>query len=806
MKSLVLIISFFLAFSSISAQNIIVKGIVTDQGKQSLPFVNVYIRNTAIGTITDQKGRFAISVPAEKFPLTLQFSRISYQSETIQISSITENSDLEVSLLLISSELEEVNVSSLHFRARTIQSITPKLGTVQTSASSGEIENLIKTLPGVFSGNSMSYQYSVRGGNYDENLVYINGIEMMRPQLVQNSQNEGISFINANLVGAIFFSAGGFDAEYGDKLSSVLDIRYEKPRALNYSFQAGLLGGTYWYKQRVSDRLALMSALRYRNTKYLSKFLPEKGDYFPQSFDFQNLIYWNFSRNWLLEFFNYTSSNSYLFQPKERKSDFGTIQEAYNINIYFDGSEQNKYLNLMNAITFRHQKNALKLDFAFISNNLKESLNQDIMAQYWLNELDKELGSETLGDSLLNLGVGTSLNHLRNSLFANLYTFQSNTAFIKDNLILKAGVTFRKEYFISDYNTWEMIDSAGYSLPDMSDQLALSYSNSYSVDIEQFRVQGYLHSEYAENISWGRLILAAGLRYHQLKWHSKPIISPRLRLAINPEAWPQAVFRVSAGLYYQPAFYREIINLNGELNNKLRAQQSIHLVFGSDIKLNIWSRPFLLTSELYYKLMPYVYIYEVNNLKIDYYPNQEASAYAYGADIKLSGEFVPGMESWFSISYLKTAENILNDGHGNIYRPMDQRITAHIFFQDYLPGNESYKVNLNFNFGSGLPYGPPHFPRFMSTGRMPFYEQLDLGISKKIERNKYSKTRSHFLYKNIWLSAEVYNLFDANNVIGYYWVNVAPNQALLYNSISQLYPVPNYAVGRMFNVKMQIEF
>ncbi len=790
-----------------SAQSSIIQGIVSDENQQSLEFVSVYIKSTAIGTITNEKGQFSLKIPLSKFPLILNFSRIGYYSNSVQIKSVSELKFIEIELAINSTELPEVNVSSINYRGRNISTIKPIYGTIQTTASSGEIENLIKSLPGVIGNNTLSYQYSVRGGNFDENLIYVNGFEILRPQLIQNSQNEGLSFINSQLVKSIEFSAGGFDAEYGDKMSSVLDIKYQQPKTLSYTIQLGLLGAGFTYKNNFSQKLALLSSARYRSTKYALNYLPEKGDYFPQAFDFQNLLYFTINEHWRVDYLNYSSHNSYQFLPKERESDFGTIQESYNIKIYFDGQESSSFLNLMNATTLNYSKYNFESNIGFAIYNTKETLNQDIVAQYWLNELDKELGSETLGDSTLNLGVGTSINHQRSSLYSNLYNFQWNATLVMDNLMFKSGISYRIEDFVGQTNEWELIDSADYSLPNNTESVELSYSYSNLVEQVQKRFQAYFQTEYNKNVSIGQIIFGLGARFHYLDYTEENLISPRLRIAFKPNFSKDLVFRFSSGIYYQPIYYRELINYSGELEGNIKAQKSIQFVLGNDWDFELWNRPFKLSSELYWKKMPNIIPYEINNLKIQYFPDLSATAYSYGVDLKLSGEFVPGLESWFSLSYLKTEENIADDGAGNVFRPMDQRITANIFFQDYLPGNDSYKMNLNFSFGTGLPYGPPHFPRFMATGRMPSYEQVDLGFSKKIIQNKFSKQkRKHFLFESMWLSAEIHNLLDANNVIGYYWVRVVPNQALLYSSISQIYPVPNYSVGRLYNIKLQIEF
>ncbi len=796
---------------SVFSQEYIIRGYVQDDTFKALEFVNVYLKGTAIGTSTDEKCFFSLKVPENKFPGIIIFSFMGYEQEAIkfQKKEVNQLKSLRIKLTKTDNQLSEVTVNSNSLRASNMQSLKPIISGVLPTASSGEVENLIKALPGVVSSNDLSYQYSVRGGNYDENLIYVNDIEIIRPQLIQSGQQEGLSFINSNLVQSIKFAAGGFAAQYGDKMSSVLVIKYQEPSKLHTSFSLSLLGGEIDYKNSfLNHRINWMSSLRYRSTQYLLNSLPEKGDYHPQSADFQNIIYVHMNNNFKLQYMQYLSQNQYNFVPKTRETDFGTIQQAYNIKIYFDGQENDKFLSLLNSLKLSYLKDKFQSNFIISAYNNKEHVGQDIWAEYFLNELDKQLGSETLGDSLFNLGTGTSLNHIKNTLFSNVYNTEYKAKWLNENWKIEGGLSYRRERFYYQANEWEMIDSAGYSLPYNGQTVNLSYHRKNNISIDNYLIQGYLSTQWHQQNSWGRIYSVVGLRYHYQNFTHENLISPRFRIALKPNGNKDILFRFSTGVYYQPPFFREFLSSTNGINSSIKSQKSIHFVFGNDWNFELWHRPFKLLSEAYYKSLSHLIPFELDNIRIQYLPELESKGYAYGLDLRLSGEFVPSLESWFSLSYLYTKEDVLNDGHGYLFRPTDQRISANIFFQDYLPGNDSYKFHLNFNFGTGFPYGPPHFPRFMATGRMPAYEQVDIGFSKKIVKNKLSqrKLSGKIPFKSIWLSAEIYNLFGANNVVSYYWVRVRPNQALLYNTISDIYPIPNFSIGRIFNFKLEIKF
>jgi len=803
-KKILFLLTFFYVLNA-NAQ-ITIKGQVTDKQNKALEFVNVYIKGKAIGTITDKTGNFQLKLPKEQYPFIVLVSSVGYVQKAIQISTAAQAKNRQnITLVSAENRIEEVVVQSDAIRANNMQILKPVISTLLPNSSGGNVENLIKSLPGVSSPNELSYQYSVRGGNYDENLIYVNGVEIIRPQLIRSGQQEGMSFINSNLVKSIKFTAGGFDAKYGDKMSSVLDIKYQEPKKQDASISFSLLGGELLYKNSFLKKHSLnwMSSIRYRSSKYLLNSLPEKGDYKPQAFDFQNVLNYQLTKNTKIQYLQYFSNNTYNFAPTSRRTDFGTLQDAYNITIYFDGKESDQFLNLINSFKLSHQKGKFSVNLLATSYNNIEKIGQDINAEYFLNQLDKQLDSKTFGDSLFNLGTGISLNHIRNKLYSNLYNTEFNLNYITEKTQINTGISYRNEFFNYQSSEWEMIDSAGYSLPYNENNLELSYQQKNQLEINNERLQAFFQIRNYAEIRIGKLFTSVGLRFHYNQLTKENLVSPRARISFKPQTEKDIMFHFSSGVYYQTPFFHEFIDSKNEFK-AVKSQKSIHFVLGADWNFKIWRRPFKISSETYYKNLTRLIPFEIDNLKISYFPNQVSKGYTYGTDFKISGEFVPGMESWFSLSYLVSKEDVLNDDHGYIYRPTDQRVTANIFFQDYLPGNDSYKFHLNLSFGTGLPYGPPHYPRYFATGRMPAYEQVNIGLSKAIIRNEFTLKRMPF--KSIWISAEIYNLLGANNVASYYWVRVRPNQSLLYSQIGDIYPIPNFSIGRIFNLKFEMKF
>ena len=790
------------------AQTIV--GIVKDVDGNPIELVNVIVLETREGVVTDANGKFEIKIN-KAGTYTIQFSRIGYIDSKVSVK-LKSGQKKHLTQIIKRSvhKLNLVSVKDVHSRNNNLIRINPKV--VSSIPSPNEsIEAILRTLPGVSSRNSLSSQYSVRGGNFDENLVYVNDIEVYRPFLVRSGQQEGLSFVNTDMVGSVLFSAGGFDAKYGDKMSSVLDIKYKKPYDFSGNFSVGMLGARAHIEGvAFANRMTYNIGVRYKTTKYLLLGLETTGDYFPNFADYQGFFTFDVTEKLEVDLFTNFSSNSYLFIPKTRETSFGTFNQALKLNIYFDGQELDYFNSGTEAISFIYKPNS-NVSLKFISSYFfsREAETYDILGMYFLNEVDKELGSDNLGDSLMNIGIGTFLNHARNYLTADVYNFYHRGKYEKSKNVLEWGAKIQHESIYDHLSEWQMLDSAGYSLPYSDSTVNLYYTLKSSNSIKSLRYTAYLQNTYTQDYDKLFIIFTAGLRMQYWTLNNESVLSPRFSLAINPRWKRDVQFRLSSGYYYQMPFYKELRGMDGNLNLNIKAQRSIHFVLGADYNLTIWDRPFKIISELYYKKMDLLIPYEVDNVQIRYYATNNSKGYAYGWDFKINGEFVKGTESWASISLMKTEEDILNDYYldssgtkifpGYIPRPTDQLVNFSLFFQDYLPGLPNFKAHLTLFYSSGLPFGPPEKPKYADTLRMPAYKRLDLGFSYKIkgknEKFKSFKWLNTFDY--IWVTFDVFNILDIENTISYVWIKDINNRQ---------YAVPNYMTFRRFNFKLAFYF
>lgn len=813
----------FIVFQGFGQSTAYVNGRVTDIDNYPIELANVVVANTQAGTSTNYTGRYKIIVPANE-DVVIYFSTVGYKREKRVLNlKAGEKKRLDVQLDMTSEKLAEIEVAEERKRYSTIYHINPR-ALDQLPDVSGSVESLVKTMPGVSSNNELSSQYSVRGGNYDENLIYVNGVEIYRPFLVRSGQQEGFSFLNSDMVANLSFSAGGFEAEYGDKMSSVLDIQYKEPIGWGGSLKAGLMGGTATiYGSSKDHRLTQITSFRYKKSGYILNTLETSGDYNPTFSDIQTYLTYDLTEKLEIGFVGNYSNNEYHFIPSDRETDFGLVNNALRLKVYFEGQELDKFITSQGAFTVNYKPienmNLLWSVSAFLS---QESETFDILGEYWLNQVDSNFGSSTFGDSVGSLAVGSYIDHARNYLDALVYNISHKGNYKLGDHDFKWGLKWQIEDIEDQINEWTMLDSAGYSLPPDSvnmdvftDSMVTVFDvRRYSNSLYSHRVTAYIQDTWSTIVDSAQLFLTAGVRTQYWDFNKQFLLSPRATIAIRP-AWKKDwLFRLAGGVYYQPPFYKEIFDRAGNINNNIKAQESYHIVAGADYNFKAWRRPFKFVSEIYYKKLNNLIPYSVDNLRIVYEGENNASGYAAGLDMKITGEFVKGVDSWFSVSLMQTQEDLKNDSYvktndagvastvnpGYIYRPTDQRVTVNLFFQDYFPGNPTWKVHLNMVYGSGMPFGPPNSPRYAATGRMPAYRRVDIGMSKSLissDHNYENRKGPVKWFKDFWIGLEVFNLFDINNTISYTWVRDVNNNE---------YAVPNYLTSRLFNLKLQAKF
>jgi hypothetical protein len=768
------------------------------------------------GVISDKDGGFYLKIPINK-NVSIQVSCIGYAAKSFTVNSaIDQVSDYNIVLEISDYDIGEVSV---------VGELSPEGNLIKIEAKhielnpdiSGNLESLIKTMPGVSSNSELSSQYSVRGGNFDENLVYVNGIEIYRPMLVRSGQQEGLSFLNSDMVSSIHFSSGGFETRFGDKMSSVLDIRYRKPIEFGATVTLSFLGGNVHVEDiSKNGKFTYNAGFRYKTSQYVLNSLETKGDYNPEFYDFQTYFTYKATKKLDFDFLGYYSLNSYQFVPVNRKTSFGTIDEALNLNIYYDGNEKDRFETYLGAFTSNYNPNE-NLSFKFILSAFKtfEEETYDIQGQYFLNELDNTIGSETYGDSIMNIGIGTFLNHARNYLTASVYSVSFNGGYYKSNNRLRWGAKYNYEVIDDEISQWKMLDSAGYSLPYNGSSIELYESARATNSIYSNRVTAYIQDTYNRKLANNAdFYLNFGLRAYYWDFNKEFNVTPRMSLSYKPDWKKDMLFRFASGLYYQPPFYKEMKNAEGVVNQDIKSQKSMHFVLGNDYTFSAWNRPFKLTTDIYYKILRDLIPYKIDNVHLEYSAENMAKGYAYGIDFKINGEFVQGIESWASLSLMQTKEDIKGDSFINsegetIYpgyysRPTDQLVNFSMYFQDYLPMNPSYRMNLSLHYGSRLPFSSPEKDRYDQVYRMKPYKRVDLGFSKVIiKKEKEFKTGSFLnVFEDMWISFEIFNLLDINNTISYMWVKTVNNQA---GNASQ-YAVPNYLTSRRYNLKLTIKF
>ena len=790
-------------------QTAVVFGHITDSEHQGIINANITVAGIPGGTTTDKNGNFELTVPAEK-NITLTITFIGYETRTIDLKLKTgERKEIREILKPSSTSLPSVEIRDQQLPTNSFNRIDPKTISLIPSANAG-IEDLIKTMPGVSSHNELSSTYSVRGGNYDENLVFVNDIEVYRPFLISSGQQEGLSFLNPDLVSSISFSAGGFDARFGDKMSSVLDIRYKKPTSFAGSFDISLLGANAHVEGLISKKISYLIGARYKSNSYFLKGLDTKGDYKPKFYDIQALINYDINSRWELSVLGTFSDNSFKLIPQTQTTTFGDFFNPYKIMIFFDGQEVDHYQNWMSAATLTFKPNK-KLRLRLISSvyQTSESETYDISGEYWIGAVEPPtsiLGGGSSGNITEILGVGAYLNHARNYLDGTVFNIEHKGNYESGNSSMQWGINYQHEFFQYVVNEWQLQDSAGYSLPHPADSIgsktpprgSLVLNNVVKNQSEEQsnRYSAFLQNTWTFRSEKTNISVTAGLRSNYWDFNQQFLLDPRVNISFKPYWKKEVVFRLSGGYYSQPPTFRELTDLNGSIVNGLKAQRAIQAVAGSDFYFNAWGRPFKFVGEAYYKYIDNLIPYTVDNLKIRYYGTNNAFGYATGVDLRVNGEFVKGIESWASLSIMKTEENI--DGAW-VPRPTDQRITLSIFFQDYIPHYPSWRMNLTLFYGTGLPFGAPSTPLSQQTMRMPPYRRVDIGLSKQLfgPNTKFSKKNPFRIFHSMWIALDIFNLLQISNTVSYLWITDINNHQ---------YAVPNYLTPRQFNLKLQVTF
>ena len=821
MKRLQLTLLLSLLFSALSfSQTSLIRGVILDETNTPIEGVNIK-STTGEGTATNENGFYELRIPSD-VEVTIEFTHLGH-SRIVQKFQLKNGQEIEFNPVM---KVEAEQIAEVVISTNTRQNddgvvnIDPKTLRTIKGAQPG-IENILKTLPGVNISNELSTQYSVRGGNFDENLVYVNEIEVYRPFLIRSGNQEGLSFVNTDLVSNVDFSAGGFQAKYGDKLSSVLDITYRNPVAFGMRADLSLLGGSVAAEAVSKDgKFSGIAGVRYRDNSLILNSLETEGNVEPVFADAQTYLTYRFSDKFHLNFLGNFSLNQYNFQPENRQTNFGTLQEPVALLVFYDGNEEDEYQTYFGALKANYFVNDnLTLKFIGSAYHTLEQEYFDIFAQYRLGEVNTNIGDENLGEVEFSEGIGSQLTHARNDLDAFIVNAEHRGDYkIDEESTVEWSVKYTHEDIRDRLVEYEVIDSAGFSIrpPNFSIPNLQPYQ-PYEGPLTAFediralnrvkidRMQAF--AQYSKRTEWGNneVFYNAGLRLHNwtvsgenLESNTQTVFSPRAQFAIKPDWDKDMLFRVAGGLYYQPPFYRELRDSSGVVQPNVKAQKSFHVVLGNEYSFKIWERPFKLVTEAYYKGLSNVNTYTLENVRVRYSADNNAKAYAYGLDMRLNGEFVPGTESWFSFGYLKTEENI--DNRGYIARPTDQRLKFGALFQDYVPNMPDLKMYLNLVYNTGVPGGSPSYADpYDYQIRLRDYRRADLGISLElVNPTKTYNARWKEKFRELSLGFEIYNMFNNQNSITNTWVRDVYTK--------RQFAIPNYLTPRVFNLRLSARF
>ena len=778
--------------ATVAAQRVRLYGTVKDENGEAVELANVRVQGQGIGTVTNLRGEYSFYCTSRD-TITVVFSMIGYETRKRTLTAPKDSVRMDVMIPALGAILGQAVVTGRQIQTGTVQKLSPADTRLAPSTTGNGVEELIATQAGVSTHNELSSQYNVRGGSFDENCVYLNGIEVYRPLLVRSGQQEGLSVITPDLVESIGFSSGGFEARYGDRMSSVLDITYKRPEKFEASAQASMLGaGAYvgWGNRRIS----LMTSVRYKTTRYLLGSMDTNGEYRPNFLDYQAFLSWQPNRRWSFDLIGNISDNHYNFEPEDRETRFGTMMDAKSFKVYFDGQEKDFFRTYFGAATLtRHFNPDTYLALQVSSFSTREQETYDIQGEYWLNEATTQE----------QLGVGTYLEHARNRLRAAVVNTGLRFRTRLTGHVLQAGFNWQRQHIRENAREWEMRDSMGYSLPYSPDELKLIYSQRSHCDINTTRLELFAQDTWRIKSGIGLFNLTYGLRMSHWDWNSETLLSPRLSVGLLPSRFDNWTFRFATGFYYQAPFYKELRDTTltagistVRLNHNIKSQRSIHFVLGGDYTFRMMDRPFKFTTEVYYKALSNLIPYSVDNVRVVYYGRNMSKGYATGIDFKLFGEFVPGTDSWITFSLMSTQEKLNGEW---LPRPTDQRYNLSLHFTDYFPGTDRWRLTLKAAFADGLPFGPPHSGRETQTFRAPAYKRVDVGMSYRLVSNedKHIYRGIGRLIKNAWLGLDAFNLLGIKNVNSYYWVTDITNTQ---------YAVPNYLTGRQINLRLNIDF
>lgn len=772
------------------AQTFTLRGRVTDGEGNPVEFASVTCPSQGRATVTSLQGQYALRLLTAD-SVVVKFSMLGYRTKTRVLRRPKGTQTLQVTLSEQANTLGEVTVAGQKIQSGQTQDIGTKPLRSLPSTTSNAVEELIQSQAGVSTHSELSSQYNVRGGSFDENSVYINSVEVYRPFLVRSGQQEGLSVINPDMVERIGFSTGGFEAKYGDKMSSALNITYRRPKRFEATAAASLLGGSA-YVGFSNKKLAWANGVRYKTTKYLLGSLETKGEYKPNFLDYQTYLSYKPNKRWTVDFIGNISDNHYNFHPKDRETKFGTMESVRSFRVYFDGQEKDRFRTFFGTLGItRHLGDSTSVSLLGSSFSTSEQERYDIQGQYWLTQTET---SE-------NLGVGTYFEHARNYLKAHVESVKLLLKHTAKQHDVEAGLTWKQEHIEENSVEYEMRDSAGYSVPHTGKDLFMIYSLRARNELNANRLETYVQDTWRFRSAGEHTLftLNYGLRFSHWNYNKESILSPRVSLGITPSFNHNVTLRFATGLYYQAPFFKELRDTStvagvtrATLNRKIKSQRSIHFIAGMDYRFNMNNRPFKFTAELYYKLLGNVVPYSINNVKVVYYGSNEASGHAAGLDLKLFGEFVPGTDSWVTLSVMDTKMKL---NGVKVPMPTDQRYALNLFFTDYFPGTTRWKMSLKLAYADGLPFSAPHRELETNTFRAAAYKRADIGMSYRVLNNEHRERKS--IFRNIWLSLDCLNLLGINNVNSYYWVTDVTNQQ---------YAVPNYLTGRQINARLLFEF
>lgn len=792
MKIKVLILQIFMLCMAMyaQAQSFTLQGRVVDESGSPVEFASVSCLKQGKMTMTSLKGEYSLQLHSAD-SIEVRFSMVGYKTKIRVLRRPRGKQTLQVVLYSNDNELGEVTVTGTRIQSGQTQELKKEHLKNLPSVSGNAVEELIQSQAGVSTHSELSSQYNVRGGSFDENSVYINNVEVYRPFLVRSGQQEGISVINPDMVEKIEFSTGGYEARYGDKMSSALNITYKRPKPFEASVSASLLGASA-YVGVSNKKVSWSNGLRYKTTRNLLGSLDTKGEYKPTFIDYQTYFTYTPNERWDINFLGNISNNHYNFSPEDRETNFGTMENVKSFRVYFDGQEKDVFRTFFGSLGItRHFGKNTSLSLIASAFKTREQEKYDIQGQYWLTQTET---SE-------NLGVGTYFQHARNYLNAHVESLKLLLKTKQKRHDIEGALTFKKEHISENSVEYEMRDSSNYSIPHTGKDLYMIYSMRAKNVLDANRIEAYIQDTYRFGGGEGQshYTLNYGVRFAHWSYTKETILSPRVSLGIIPAFNENVTMRFAAGLYYQAPFFKEIrdtTTVNGityaKLNNKAKSQRSIHFIAGYDYRFKLNNRQFKFTAEAYYKLLGNLVPYSVNNVKVVYYGDNESSGHAAGLDFKIYGEFVPGTDSWLSLSLMSTKMKL---NGVSIPLPTDQRYALNLFFTDYFPGTDRWKMSLKLAFADGLPFAAPHRELESNSFRAPAYKRADIGLSYRLINNADNHNKKNPL-RNLWLGVECLNLFGINNVNSYYWIT---------DVTGQQYAVPNYLTGRQLNFRISAD-